>query len=226
MAIAGSTRVFARGTLVLWTSKPWTDQNARSGDGDAAAILEKTGISTVLDPSIHRVAMANPAHAPYGRAAEAALRNAGLLEKVRGKLVTAENVAQTAQFVESGNADAGFVALTAVISARNAGLWTKIPQNLYPPLDQAAVVTVAGQNRAGVREFMDFLGSSPAKAVLQRYGFADPSAASSPQKSAVSPEKSARPPQKSSKSPNTSATSPENSAKSPQQSTKTPQRSR
>lgn len=162
-AVPDSMTYYARGALVVWIAPGKEVPTDRS-------------LSFLVSPQIGRIAIANPKHAPYGRAAEAALRHDGLWEKLQPKLIFGENIAQTAQFVESGNADAGLVALSLVKSGKSAGgTWWEIPLDTYPALDQAAVITSRGAGKRGGREFIQFLSSPAAKAIFERYGFRPPS---------------------------------------------------
>ncbi|HEY2646075.1 MAG TPA: molybdate ABC transporter substrate-binding protein, partial [Candidatus Acidoferrales bacterium] len=120
---------------------------------------------------------ANPEHAPYGRAAEEALKNAGVYDTVKDKLVLGENISQAAEFVESGNADAGIIALSLVLSPtmKDKGhVWT-IPENLYAPIQQGAVVVGASKNPQEARQFLEYIKMPATTALLERYGFALPS---------------------------------------------------
>ena len=116
--------------------------------------------------------MANPAHAPYGRAAVAALQKAGLYDAVKAKLVYGENISQAAQFAESGSAQVGILALslTYAHSMKDGERW-EVPQGLYPPLEQAAVVIHASPNKPDAEAFLTYLKSATAKEILARYGF-------------------------------------------------------
>lgn len=161
---AASLRTFATGRLVFWTVR--TDLDV----ADLAA--------AVRAPAVKRIAIATPQHAPYGRAAEAALAAFGVLADARPKLVLGENITQTAQFVETGNADAGFVALALVRSPRLAGLgrWAEVPPARYAPvsLDHAAVLTRRGAPNAAARRYLAFLASEPAKKILRDFGYGTP----------------------------------------------------
>ncbi len=125
------------------------------------------------NPAVRRIAIANPAHAPYGRAAREALSEAGLLPALQGKLVMGENISQTAQFVQSGNADAGIVALSLLRSPKlqGQGRYWLIPADSYTPLEQAAVITRYGAKNPVAREYMAFLKSPAARQVFIRNGF-------------------------------------------------------
>ncbi|MCM2249631.1 MAG: molybdate ABC transporter substrate-binding protein [Geothrix sp.] len=153
---------YSRGHLVLWVPM------------DSPIPVEQLGMKALLHPAARRVAIANPRHAPYGRAAEAALVKAGLLEAVKPRLVFGENIAQTAQFVQTGAADLGILALSlakAPVMAAS-GRWWELPQDAHPPLDQGGVILNHARNRADALAFRSFMGSPEAVAILRRYGFA------------------------------------------------------
>jgi molybdate transport system substrate-binding protein len=120
--------------------------------------------------SVAHVAIANPQHAPYGRAAEAAMRSMGIWDGVQNKLVLGENIAQTMQFVESGAADVGVVALSlaAAPAVRGRGRYWEIPLDAYPKLEQGGIVL---KDSADARAFRDFLLSAAGRAIHKRYGF-------------------------------------------------------
>jgi molybdate transport system substrate-binding protein len=122
------------------------------------------------DPAVKHLAIANPRHAPYGRAAEAALHTLGLYETVEAKLVLGENIAQTLQFVESGAADAGIVALSLAMAppVRARGRFWEIPQDAYPPIQQGGIIL---KDSPPARDFRDFLLSAAGHRILKQYGF-------------------------------------------------------
>jgi molybdate transport system substrate-binding protein len=157
-------RVFARGRLVFWTLR----EELRGEDLRAAL----TGRPWAT------IALAQPRTAPYGRAAEAVLRELGFTPGPGTRLVLGETVAQAAQFVESGAAEGGFVALAAVLSPRLAGRghWREVPAELHPgvTLDHAAVLTRRGTTRAEAWAFLEFLSSEEARATLRRFGYTVP----------------------------------------------------
>src|SRR5206468_1981987 len=128
-AEAGSLYEYAVGKLVLWIP------------ADSPLDVRK-GMDLLLDPSVKKIAIANPQHAPYGRAAVAALKHAGLYDRIADRIVMGENVSQAAQFVESGNAQAGFIALAHADSPamRGRGKYWQLPADYYPALAQGAVV--------------------------------------------------------------------------------------
>jgi molybdate transport system substrate-binding protein len=159
----GTLYEYALGRIVIWMP------------ADTRIDLAKLGWKALLDPSIQKIAIGNPEHAPYGRAAVAALRSAGIYEQVRAKLVYGENIAQAAQFVASGNAQAGLLALSLAISPpmREGKRW-EIPANAHPPIEQAAVILKSAKDKEGARAFLTFLKSTDARKVLESYGFSVP----------------------------------------------------
>lgn len=142
----------------------------------ASRPTDPPGIRLLAEPALGRIAIANPAHAPYGRLAESALAKAGLLDAVRARLVLGENVAQAAQFVETGAAGAGLVALPLARAAERAGRLrvAALPRDSHPPLRQGGVVLRAAREPAAARAFRDFLRGPTARAILARHGFDDP----------------------------------------------------
>ena len=120
-----------------------------------------------------KISIANPQHAPYGRAAAAALKHYGLYEKVADRLVLGENVSQAAQFVESGNAQVGFVALAHAIAPamQGKGRYWVVPAEAYPPLDQGVVLISRSPHRQDAEAFLEFVKSAEGTAVLRRYSF-------------------------------------------------------
>jgi molybdate transport system substrate-binding protein len=160
LAEPGTLYQYAVGRLVIWMP-----DNARVD-------LTKLGWQALLPPSVEKIAIANPEHAPYGRAAVAALRNAGVYEQVRNKFVYGENIAQAAQFVASGNAQAGIIALSLALSpAMRAGKRWEIPANMHPPIEQAAVILRNAKDKESARAFLAFVKSSAGRRILQSYGF-------------------------------------------------------
>lgn len=166
-AVPGSLYRYAVGRLVLWVPN-------RSG-----LPSPRQGLQVLLVGAIRRIAIANPKHAPYGRAAVAALQHAGIYEAVKDKLVLGEHISQAAQFVESGAADAGLLALSlAVVPAmQQAGQYWEIPQETHPPILQGAVVLKNGANRDGAQAFFLFLQRREGQELLRRHGFAVPAEA-------------------------------------------------
>jgi molybdate transport system substrate-binding protein len=161
----GSLRTYAVGHLVLWVL--------------SSAGLDPQGqkMDLLLQSSVRRIAIANPQHAPYGRAAMAALEHFGLKDKVTGKLVFGENVSQAAQFVQSGNAQVGLVALSLALSPamKGAGKYWELPSDSYPQLRQVAGIVSASKRKPAAQAFLDYVTSPEGVAVLEQYGFTVPS---------------------------------------------------
>lgn len=134
------------------------------------------GLAGLVDPAIRTVAVANPEHAPYGRAAVAALESAGLTADVTPKLVLGENVAQAAEFARTGNADAAIIALSLVLSdpLRDVGHWTEVPLDAYPRLEQAGTVLADARNPEAARLVRDVIVSDAGRSILREYGFTLP----------------------------------------------------
>jgi len=163
LAEPGTRCEYAAGRIVIWTP---ADANM---DGN------KQGWEILLDASVEKIAIANPQHAPYGRAAVAALRKAGVYELVGAKLVYGENISQAAQFVQSGNAQAGIVALSLAVSpAMRDGKRWEIPEEMHPALEQGAIVVKDAKNKDSARAFLEFVKSAAGRAILAKDGFAFP----------------------------------------------------
>jgi len=152
---------YAQGTLVLWERK----------DGP----IHPISIEALTTPAVQSVAIANPEHAPYGRAAMASLTSLHLADKVEPKLRTAENIAQAAQFVESGNAQLGLISLTSARTSRmeSEGSYIEMPAASYPAILQGAVVLKKGDARDAQR-LLDFLLSKPVEDALAERGLKAP----------------------------------------------------
>ena len=163
-AEAASLYRYAVGRLVLWVP------------ADSPLDVEHRGMNVLADPQVKKIALANPQHAPYGRAAVAAMKRVGLYEQVSGRLVMGENVSQAAQFVESGNAQVGFVALAHAIAPamQGKGKYWQIPVEAYPALDQGVVVLSHSRHKKEAAAFVEYVKTNAAAAVLQKYGFVLP----------------------------------------------------
>lgn len=161
-ADAKTLKVFALGRLVLWTKREGIS-------------LSDVG-SLVRSPLVRKLAIANADTAPYGRAAEQALKALGAWDDAAPKLVVGENISQAAQFVETGNADAGFVALSIVVSPnlKAKGRWVEVAANLYDPLEQCAVVTAHGASNPAAILYVAFLGGPAAQRILGEFGYGIP----------------------------------------------------
>src|SRR5271168_5130854 len=160
LAEPGTLYEYAIGRIAIWTP------------ADAKVDVTRRGWKTLLDPSVQKIAVANPEHAPYGRAAVAALQKAGIYDEVKAKLVYGENISQAAQFVQSGNAQAGIVAMSLAVSAgmKDGKRW-EIPADMHPPIEQAAIVLKDAKNKDAARAFLEFVKSEPGRATLAKYGF-------------------------------------------------------
>ncbi len=136
----------------------------------------RPGLGALLAPAVRKVAIANPQHAPYGRAAVDALKAEGIYDKVEDKLVLGENISQTAQFVQSGNADAGIIALSLALAPamRSTGRFYEISTRSYAPIRQAAVVVRSSQHKDLAKEFLHFLQDPETMKLMSQYGFVRP----------------------------------------------------
>jgi molybdate transport system substrate-binding protein len=164
----GSLVEYARGKLVLWT--PHDSLLRFSSEKNRSLTSDLNALTTA---SVHRIAIANPEHAPYGRAAVAVLQHYGIYDKVKAKLILGENISQTAQFAQSGNADAAFIAYSIARTPpmEKQGQFLLLPQESYPPLEQAAVVMKSSKNKIQARRFLEFLQSAQTQAMLREFGF-------------------------------------------------------
>lgn len=153
---------YAVGRLVLWVP-------------NGSKIDLSKGLQVLVGPAIRKIAIANPLHAPYGRAAVAALQSAGIYNQVETKFVYGENISQTAQFAESGNAEAGLIALSLAISPamKTRGRYVEIPQSAYPAIRQAAIIVRASKQKEAASKFLAYLKTDEARTVLRSYGFSD-----------------------------------------------------
>ena len=155
---ASEVQPYAVGRIVLW-----------SPSRDAG----KMTLADLADPAIQKIAIANPKHAPYGKRAEEALKAAGVWEKVEAKLVYGENVAQAAQFVQTGNAQVGIIALSLALSPELAkqGGYALISDKLHQPLEQGFIITRRAADNLLAQAFASFMADKEARVVMSRYGF-------------------------------------------------------
>lgn len=158
---AGPVRPYAVGRIVLWSPR---------------AELAKTPLKELPHAALRKFAIANPQHAPYGLRAMEALQHQGVWDALKPKLVMGENIAHTAQFVDSGAADAGIVALALVLSPtmQGKGAWTLIPDAWHAPLEQGYAITRRAADNPLAQDFSNYMASEPARAILRRYGFVLP----------------------------------------------------
>lgn len=158
-----SVRLYAIGRIVIWVR-------------NESPLDVSKGLGVLVDERIRFVAIANPEHAPYGQAAAQAMRAAGLLARVQPRLVLGENVSQALQFVQTGNADIGIVALSLAVApaVRPNGRYQLLPAYLHRPIRQAVGVTTSAARPDLAREFVSFVNSPSGRAIMRRYGFALP----------------------------------------------------
>lgn len=160
LTVRGSYYEYAKGRIVIWVPN------------DSKLDLS-SGMQALLNPSITKIAIANPEHAPYGQAAVAAMQKENVYQKVKNKLVLGENISETASFVVSGAADVGILALSLALSPnmKDKGRYVEILPHEYPPIEQACVILGSSKNKETARQFLAFL-QTPANAdALRSYGF-------------------------------------------------------
>jgi molybdate transport system substrate-binding protein len=156
---------YAVGRIVIWAP------------AESKLDLTRLGWKTLLDANVQKIVIANPEHAPYGRAAVAALRNAGIYEQVKTKLVYGENISQAAQLVQSGNAQAGIVAMSLAMSpGMKEGRYWAIPAYMHPAIEQGVVLLRGASNKDAARSFLEYVQSTAGRAELEKSGFAIPPA--------------------------------------------------
>jgi len=157
----GSFYQYATGRIVLWVRSDST-------------LDIKPGLSSLLNPSVKKVAIANPEHAPYGQAAVAALKKENLYDQLSSKFVLGENISQTATFAATGAADAGIIALSLAISSnmKDKGRYTEVPAGDYPRIEQACVVMKASKAKATALAFIHYIKTPAIGDLLRSYGFA------------------------------------------------------
>jgi molybdate transport system substrate-binding protein len=158
MADGSTPTIYAKGTLVLWMRKD--------------SHLPHPSLDLLRNPALRRLSIANPESAPYGRAAVATLNSLKFYDELKSRLVTAQNIAQAAQFVDSGNADAGLISLTSAMTPRLAanGDYFIIPRNLYAPIEQAGVVLKRSQQKSATHKLLDYLLTPSIQAELAKSG--------------------------------------------------------
>lgn len=155
--------VYATGRLVVWVP------------AGSPLELDRAGLAALSSPALRKLAIANPAVAPYGRAAEAALRAAGVFPAVKDRLVLGESVAQAAQFAQSGAADAALLPLSATFApALRSGKVHPVPEGTYPPQRQSALALAAARDPGLARAFVRFVAGPEGRAILSRRGYSPP----------------------------------------------------
>jgi len=155
-----SAVIYGLGRIVLWMP------------ANASCNPEDEGWKCLVNPDVRKIAIANPEHAPYGRAAVAALRKAGIHDEIRAKLVFGENISQAAQFVESGNAQAAILAysLISLPGLRGGKKW-EIPKETYPRIEQAVVVLKSSKDKSSAQDFVSFVTKGQGRELLAKFGF-------------------------------------------------------
>ena len=160
----GSLYPYAIGRIVLWAGK------------DSHLDLSK-GLVVLQEPTIKKIAIANPKHAPYGRAAVAAMEYFKVYDLVKDKLISGENISQAAQFVESGACDVGILALSlaAAPAMKSKGTYWEVPAEAHPALEQGAVILKQSKSPEAARQFLEFIQGPNGQEIMKRYGFVIPS---------------------------------------------------
>jgi molybdate transport system substrate-binding protein len=164
LTVPGSIYQYAVGRIVMWT-------------GHESRIDVTQGFETLREATVKKIAIANPKHAPYGRAAVAAMEYFKVYDQVKDKLILGENISQAAQFVESGAADVGIIALSLALAPpmQAAGHYWEIPADAYPPIEQGAVILMGGKNQESAKAFLSFIQGAEGQTMMKRYGFVVPS---------------------------------------------------
>jgi molybdate transport system substrate-binding protein len=155
LTVPGTQQLYAQGRIVLVANR--------------ASGVRATGLEDLREPAVSRIAIANPEHAPYGQAAREALVSAGVWEDVQPKLVLGENVAQALQFVQTGDAPVGIVALSIAGAPEVTG--ALLPAELHEPINQALAVISGTSHEAAARAFIQFVSSPEGREIMKRYGF-------------------------------------------------------
>jgi molybdate transport system substrate-binding protein len=159
----GTFYQYAIGKIVIWVPND-------------SKLDVSSGLQSLVNPDIKKIAIANPQHAPYGQAAVAAMKKENVYDKVAAKFVLGENISQTASFVVSGSADVGIVALSLAFSPtmKNRGRYAEIPSADYPPIEQACVILKSSKQKDAAHTFLNFIKTPAAVEVFRTYGFAVP----------------------------------------------------
>lgn len=163
LTVPGTLYRYAVGRIVLWAPK-------------ASPLDVSKGLMVLREATIRKISIANPKHAPYGRAAVAAMEHAQVYAEVKQRLVLGENVSQAAQFIESGACDVGIIALSLAMAPamKTAGIYWEIPADYHPPLEQGAIIMKQSKNQEVARQFLEFMKSPRGQEIMTRYGFTLP----------------------------------------------------
>jgi molybdate transport system substrate-binding protein len=164
LALKETEFLYALGRIVVWVPK------------ESSLDPQRSGIEVVVDPSVRKVAIANPRIAPYGRAAEAALKNLGVYDRVQQRLVLGENVGQTAQFAQTGAAEVGIIAQSLALAPamRDTGRYWLVPADAYPPIEQGGVVLSWASDKEAALALRSFVTGREGRAILGAHGFVLP----------------------------------------------------
>jgi molybdate transport system substrate-binding protein len=164
LTVPGSLYRYAVGRVVLWAPK-------------SSPLDVSKGLTVLREPTIRKIAIANPKHAPYGRAAVAAMEHGQVYAEVKDRLVLGENISQAAQFIESGACDVGIIALSLAMAPamKSAGTYWEIPADHHSPLEQGAVIMKQSKNQDVARQFLEFMRGARGQEIMTRYGFTLPS---------------------------------------------------
>jgi molybdate transport system substrate-binding protein len=163
LTVPGSLYRYAVGRIVLWTN--------HTSHRDVSK-----GFELLRDPTIKKIAIANPKHAPYGRAAVAAMQHFNVYDEAKDRLVLGENISQAAQFTESGACDVGVIALSLALAPTMtaAGTYWEIPAEAHPPLEQGAAILKSSKQQKTAQQFLEFMQGAPGQEIMRRYGFTLP----------------------------------------------------
>jgi len=164
LVLNGTEFTYAVGQIVVWTRN------------DSPLDVSRLGMQALLDPSIKKISIANPDHAPYGRAAVAAMQKFGVYDKVKEKLVMGENVTQALEFIDSGTAQAGIVAMSLATAPNvsSRGKYFEVPLDSYPRMDQGGVILKNVRDRQAAEQFRTFILSPECRAIFKQFGFSLP----------------------------------------------------
>jgi molybdate transport system substrate-binding protein len=163
LTVPGSLYRYAVGRIVVWT-------------GHESRIDVAKGFDSLRAPTVKKIAIANPKHAPYGRAAVAAMEHFKLYDQVKDKLVLGENISQAAQFIDSGSCEIGIIALSLALAPtmKARGTYWEIPADAHPPLEQGAVILKSSTHQDAAKRFVEFMKGSQGQEIMKRYGFTLP----------------------------------------------------
>ena len=163
LAVPGSLYQYATGRIVVWVPL----------DSKLDLTME---MNLLLDPAIKKIAIANPKHAPYGRAAVSAMKHRKVYDQIRDKLVMGENISQTAQFIESGACDIGIIALSLAVAPtmKSKGIYWEVPAEAHPALEQGAVILKSSKHQESAKQFLAFIKGVQGQEIMKRYGFTLP----------------------------------------------------